>query len=70
MPRAATLPVSQLGTTEEVAKFLQVTTATVLRLARMKQIPAIRVSCGKRNQLWRFRWSDIDLWLESRKEVA
>lgn len=43
---------------EEVAKYLKVSTSTVYRLARQKEIPAIKIA-----RSWRFSRSHIDEWL-------
>jgi excisionase family DNA binding protein len=47
-------------TTEEVLEYLQVNLRTVYRLIKAGKIPAVRVG-----RQWRFRKSDIDLWLET-----
>ncbi|MEW5983528.1 MAG: response regulator [Acidobacteriota bacterium] len=46
-------------TTEEVLEYLQVNLRTVYRLIKAGKLPALRVG-----RQWRFRKSDIDLWLE------
>jgi excisionase family DNA binding protein len=45
----------------EAAELLRVHPKTVLKMARAGQLPGIRF--GK---LWRFRTSDLDVWLASR----
>jgi excisionase family DNA binding protein len=49
-----------LLTAKDAAALLRISSATLLRLARAGQVPAIKV--GK---LWRFRKSDLDVWLDS-----
>ena len=49
-------------TTEEVLEYLQVNLRTVYRLIKAGRIPAVRVG-----RQWRFRKSDIDLWLEGQQ---
>jgi excisionase family DNA binding protein len=49
-------------TTEEVLEYLQVNLRTVYRLIKAGKIPAVRVG-----RQWRFRKSDIDLWLEGQQ---
>jgi excisionase family DNA binding protein len=49
-------------TTEEVLEYLQVNLRTIYRLIKARKIPAVRVG-----RQWRFRKSDIDLWLESQR---
>ena len=53
-----------LLTMNEVCGYLRVETRTVYRLIHAGRIPAIRVG-----NLWRFRKSDIDAWLESPQPV-
>ena len=45
-------------TTEEVMAILRVNTRTIYRLIRAKDIPAVRVG-----RQWRFRRSDLEVWL-------
>src|SRR5438552_109721 len=49
----------------EAAQLLKVNRATLLRMARAGQLPAIKV--GK---LWRFRKSQLDEWLRSKVSFA
>jgi excisionase family DNA binding protein len=49
-------------TTEDVTGYLQLNLRTVYRLIRAGRIPAVRVG-----RQWRFRRSDVDRWLESRR---
>ncbi|MDE2102771.1 MAG: helix-turn-helix domain-containing protein [Patescibacteria group bacterium] len=53
---------------EVVAEFLGVEVNSVLRMARNKQIPALKVGPG--GKLWRFRMSDIKEWVNERAEAA
>jgi excisionase family DNA binding protein len=52
-------------TTEEVLEYLQVNLRTVYRLIKAGKIPAVRVG-----RQWRFRKSDIDMWLDSQRPRA
>ena len=52
-------------TTDEVLEYLQVNLRTVYRLIKAGKIPAVRVG-----RQWRFRKSDIDVWLESQRPRA
>src|SRR5205085_7529783 len=49
-------------TTEEVLEYLQVNLRTVYRLIKAGKIPAVRVG-----RQWRFRKSDIDMWLDGER---
>ena len=51
----------QLLTVKEAAEFLKLCSATVQRMARRQELPAMKI--GK---LWRFRKSDLDEWLSSK----
>ena len=52
-------------TTEEVLEYLQVNLRTVYRLIKAGRIPAVRVG-----RQWRFRKSDIDVWLDTQRPHA
>ena len=54
-----------LVTPEEASTYLRVHPKTVIRLARQKLIPALRI--GKH---WRFRASDLIDWTEGRVQLA
>ncbi|MFP5230801.1 MAG: helix-turn-helix domain-containing protein [Acidobacteriota bacterium] len=56
-------PWEPLLTSEEAGAYLRVHPKTVIRLARQRHIPAIRLPGGK---LWRFRHSDLTSWAASR----
>ena len=45
-------------TTEEVMAILRVNIRTIYRLIRAREIPAVRVG-----RQWRFRRSDLEVWL-------
>jgi excisionase family DNA binding protein len=45
----------------DAALLLKIHPATLTRLARRKEIPAIHIG-----RLWRFRKSDLDAWLTSK----
>lgn len=49
-------------TIRDVAAFLKVADKTIYTMAQQGQLPAFKV----RGQ-WRFRRTDIDAWIESRK---
>lgn len=49
-------------TTEEVLEYLQVNLRTVYRLIKAGRIPAVRVG-----RQWRFRKTDLDVWLDSQR---
>lgn len=51
-------------TTEEVLTYLNVNVRTIYRLARTGAIPAVRIG-----RQWRFRRSDIDAWVDSRRTM-
>ena len=55
--------IEPLWTTQDVARYLRVKPATVLALARKKEIPAIRVG-----RVYRFRRSEIVHWLEEKRQ--
>ena len=48
-------------TIEDLAEYLKVSTKTVYRMVRKGQLPCYRVG-----NLWRFRRTVIDQWLEER----
>ncbi len=54
----------KLLTLKEVAKYLQLSETTIYKMARVGEIPAIKIA----NQ-WRFKKEDIDKWLEKQKNV-
>jgi excisionase family DNA binding protein len=45
-------------TVSEVSEYLQVSKATVYKMARTREIPATQIG-----RSWRFRWDLIDDWL-------
>jgi len=49
---------SEILTTKQIAKYLQMDEATIYRLARNKKIPAIKIA-GQ----WRFKKDVIDKWI-------
>lgn len=51
--------VDKLLTLKDVAKYLQLSETTIYKMARVGEIPAIKIA----NQ-WRFKKEDIDKWLE------
>ncbi len=52
-------------TVRDVANLLKVDEKTVYRLSRAKHLPGFKVAGS-----WRFKHSDIDLWIEQQKEAA
>ena len=55
-----TIGPTELLTSREAAEYLKISRATLQRLSRAGEIPAIRI--GK---LWRYRKSDLDAWADS-----
>ena len=51
--------VDKLLTLKDVAKYLQLSETTIYKMARVGEIPAIKIA----NQ-WRFKKEDIDKWFE------
>ena len=49
-------------TIKEVAQYLKVTERTLYRLAQDGKIPAFKVGAS-----WRFKYADIDAWIEAQK---
>jgi excisionase family DNA binding protein len=56
---------SPLVTPEEAGAFLRVHPKTINRLARTKQIPALRIG-----RQWRYRWADLIDWAAGQVESA
>jgi len=54
-----------LLTLHEVADLLKVAEKTVYTMAQRRELPAFKV----RGQ-WRFKQTDLDLWIEERKAAA
>lgn len=54
-----------LMTIEEVASYLRLSKDTVYRMVQKGKIPASKVGMQ-----WRFRRSDLDLWLDKNKNVG
>jgi len=52
-------------TIREVADLPKVNEKTVYRLARSKRLPGFKVAGS-----WRFKHSDIDVWIDQEKEAA
>lgn len=52
----------QLLSVQQVAEYLQVNRSTVYDWAQKGKLPAIKLG-----QMWRFRRSELDTWLESHK---
>ena len=58
---AATITAEPVIDSEEAAKFLNINPKTLQKMARNAEVPAYRI--GK---LWKFRISDLDVWLRSK----
>lgn len=54
-----------LMTIDEVAFYLRLSKDTVYRMVQKGRIPASKVGMQ-----WRFRRSDVDLWLDKNKNVG
>lgn len=52
----------QLLNVEQVAEYLQVNRSTIYDWAQKGKLPAIKLG-----QIWRFRRSELDTWLEAHK---
>ncbi len=52
-------------TTEEVLRYLKVTSRTIYRLIRIGELPAVRIG-----RQWRIRRADLDNWLNRRRSGA
>ncbi|MBN1582236.1 MAG: helix-turn-helix domain-containing protein [Anaerolineae bacterium] len=57
------MPLQALLNIKKVAAFLGVSTATVYTWAQNGRLPAIKVG-----RSWRFRQSDLELWLDQNKQ--
>jgi PTS system nitrogen regulatory IIA component len=55
----------QLMSVRDLADYLQVDMSTVYLWSQRGQIPAMKVG-----RMWRYRRSEIDAWLESRRTPA
>lgn len=55
----------QLMSVEQVAKYLQLNRSTVYDWAQKGKLPAIKLG-----QIWRFRRTELDAWLEAKKVEA
>lgn len=53
---------SELVTIKEVAEFLKVAEKTIYRMAAEGKIPAYKVGGS-----WRFKHTEIEVWLEKQK---
>ena len=56
----------ELLTPRELAALLKVSIRQVQAMAANREIPAFRLSGSQRGE-WRFRRSEIDAWLEARR---
>jgi excisionase family DNA binding protein len=52
-------------TVRQVAKYLQVSEATIYNMARAKDIPATKLGSQ-----WRFDQSEVDAWLHARDSLT
>jgi len=53
------MPLDEILTIKDVAKYLKVNERTVYRLAASKEIPAFKVG-----NVWRFRKDELDQWIK------
>jgi len=60
-----TAPESELMTVSETCRYLKITTRTLYRYLRNRQIPAFKL--GKE---WRFVRSDLEQWIRDRTRTA
>ena len=60
-----TAPESELMTVSETCRYLKITTRTLYRYLRNRQIPAFKL--GKE---WRFVRSDLEQWIRDRTITA
>ena len=51
---------------DAVAQFVQSSPKTILRLAREGKIPAHTFGDGTARRHWRFKLSELDIWMKSR----
>lgn len=55
----------QIMTVREVAEYLKLTEKTAYRLAAAGKLPGFKVGGS-----WRFRRSDVEVWIETQKELV
>ena len=60
-----TAPKSELMTVSETCRYLKITTPTLYRYIKNRQIPAFKL--GKE---WRFVRSDLEQWIRDRTRTA
>lgn len=53
----------QIMTLKEVATYLKLTEKTAYRLAAEKKLPGFKVGGS-----WRFKLSDLEMWIEQQKD--
>lgn len=58
-------PMDSLMTLDEVAAYLRLSKDTIYRMVQSGKIPASKVGTQ-----WRFRQSEVDVWLEQNKNVT
>ncbi len=61
---------NRLQTSREIGEMLQVSEATVLRMAYSGDLPYIPLRCGKRKKTIRFDPVKVQGWLEKRAKMA
>lgn len=61
--RAIADVVPKVLTLLEVSKYLNVSSATIYRLLRQKEIPAFRLAGN-----WRFNIEDLKLWMDNKSQ--
>jgi excisionase family DNA binding protein len=55
----------QILTLKELAIYLKLTEKTAYRLASEGKLPGFKVGGS-----WRFKWEDVEIWIEKNKRVV
>ena len=55
---------------EEVAKALDVSRQTVMRMIQEKQLPAICIRSGRRKKVWRIREEQLERWVSAKEKES
>lgn len=66
MADAGVLALEQLLTPQEVAEKLRMSPRTIARLG----IPCVRVGTGRKRPRRRYRWEDVERWIQARSEAT
>ena len=59
------MPNDDIMTVKELAEYLKIAKNTAYRFALEKRLPGFKVG-----EIWRFRKSQIDLWISAQKQKA